>query len=159
LAAPLAVLLAVSSLILTLLYSHNFGKLGAGAEPVGSLERQGYDTLRQKLVTGGRPVELYSRWLKAFLDKVDRFFGDADMADRTLFPRAFGLATPAPLWTAPAFDRCLFLAFIYPIASIFIMWAASGDVGPAGEALGLQSDLQGWLRGLIAAPLGLSAFA
>jgi hypothetical protein len=56
--------------------------------------------------------------LTQFLDWIDRFFGDAGMADRTLFPRAFGLETPAPLWTAPAFDRCLLLASIYPIATI-----------------------------------------
>jgi hypothetical protein len=35
------------------------------------------------------------------------------MADRTLFPHAFGLKKAAPLWTAPAFDRCLLLALIY----------------------------------------------
>jgi hypothetical protein len=158
-AAPLALLLAVSALALTFLYSHYLGMLGASVEPVGSPERQGYDTLRQNLATGGRAVHLYSRWLTAFLDAVDRFFGDAGMADRTLFPRAFGLGTPAPLWTAPAFDRCLFLAFLYPMASIFIMWAVSGHVGPAEDALGLQSGLPGWLRGLVVAPLGFGAFA
>jgi hypothetical protein len=46
-----------------------------------------------------------TEWLTKFLDAIDRFFGDAGMADRTLFPRVFRLKTPAPLWTAPAFDR------------------------------------------------------
>jgi hypothetical protein len=46
---------------------------------------------------------------------LERFFGDAGMADRTLFPRVFGLKKPAPLWTAPSFDRCL---------AIWLIWAA-----------------------------------
>jgi hypothetical protein len=59
------------------------------------------------------------------------------MADRTLFPHAFGLRTPAQLWTAPAFDRCLLLALAYPIVTVFIMWGVSGHVGPAEKVLGL----------------------
>jgi hypothetical protein len=77
--------------------------------------------LRKSLAEGGKPALIYAQWLTKFLDAVDRFFGDAGMADRTLFPRAFGLKTPAPLWTAPAFDRCLLLALIYPIATILII--------------------------------------
>jgi hypothetical protein len=30
-------------------------------------------------------------------NRMDTFFGDAGMADRTLWPKAFGLRTPAPL--------------------------------------------------------------
>jgi hypothetical protein len=73
------------------------------------------------------------------------------MANRMLFPHAFGLKTPAPLWTTPALDRCLLLAFIYLIATIFLIWAISGHVGPAEEALALKPNLPGWSRALAAA--------
>jgi hypothetical protein len=53
---------------------------------------------------------------------------------RSLFPHAFGLRTPAPLRTAPAFDRCLLLALLYPILTIFLIWAVSGHVGPFRKA-------------------------
>jgi hypothetical protein len=159
LAAPISLLGAAGGLALALLYWRYLGILGAGAEPLGSLERQAYDAVRASLATGGLPARLYSRWLTAFLDAVDRFFGDAGMTDRTLFPRAFGLRTPVPLWTAPAFDRCLLLALIYPVVTVFSIWAISGHVGPAEEALGLKSDLPGWQRGLLVVALGIPTFA
>jgi hypothetical protein len=157
LAAPISLLGAAGGLALALLYWRYLGILGAGAEPLGSLERQAYDALRASFATGGLPARLYSRWLDRFLNAVDRFFGDAGMADRTLFPRAFGLRTPAPLWTAPALDRCLLLALIYPIVTILIMWAVSGHVGPAEEALALVPGLSGWRRGLVIAAVGFAA--
>jgi hypothetical protein len=47
---------------------------------------------------------------------------------------------------------------IYPIATIFVIWAISGHVGPAAKALGLQ-HAAGWSRGLAAAVIGFSSFA
>jgi hypothetical protein len=44
--------------------------------------------------------------------------------------------------------RCLLLALIYPIVTIFLIWAVSGHVGPAEAALGSTSDLPGWRRTL-----------
>jgi hypothetical protein len=41
--------------------------------------------------------------------------GAAEIIGTNLLPRAFGLHMPAALWTAPAFDRCMLLASIYPI--------------------------------------------
>jgi hypothetical protein len=158
LAAPIALLCAAGSLSLALLYWRYLGVLGAGAEPLGSLERQAYDALRASLATGGLPARLYARWLARFLGAVDHFFGDASAADRTLFPRAFGLDTPAPLWTAPAFDRCLLLALIYPIVTVFAIWGVSGHVGSAEEALGLAPDLSDWRRGLVIGLIGFVAF-
>jgi hypothetical protein len=146
-AAPLALMLAVGGFALPFSYLRYFIMLGASDEPVGSGDRKGYDALRDNLATGGHAVRLYSRWLRVFLDAVDRFFGDAGMANQTLFPHAFGLQTPAPLWTAPAFDRCLLLALIYPVLTILIIWALSGDVGPAGPVLGLKAGIGGWARG------------
>jgi hypothetical protein len=76
-----------------------------------------------------------------------------------LLPHAFGLKKPAPLWTAPAFDRCLLLALIYPIATIFVIWAISGHVGPAETALSLTPDVPGLSRALGVAAIGFSSFA
>jgi hypothetical protein len=73
----------------------------------GPHERRAYTALRNSLAQGGLPARIYAERLKVTLDAVDRFFGDAGMADRTLWPKAFGLRTPAPLWTAMALDRCM----------------------------------------------------
>jgi hypothetical protein len=146
----------ISGLAFSLMYKRYIGVLGAGADAKGSPERKSYDALRRSLRGGNIATRLYADWLTKFLDAVDRFFGDAGMADRTLFPRAFGLKTPAPLWTAPAFDRCLLLSLIYPFATILIIWAASGHVGPAETALRLNADLAGWQRGLAVGLIGLS---
>ena len=89
---------------------------------------------------------------------VDRFFGDVDMGDRTLFRNVFGLSGEWPLWTAPSFDRCLLLALVYPVATIFAIWTASGHVGPAEHALGLSMDLSGWRRAAASASLALACY-
>jgi hypothetical protein len=141
-------------LAFSLLYRRYIGVLGAGAEPEGSPERQAYDVLRESLVGGNLAGRLYARWLTGFLDAVDRFFGDSGITDRTLFPHAFGLKKPAPLWTAPSFDRCLLLALVYPIVTIFGIWAVSGHVGPAENALGLDRSFPAWRRGLATALIG-----
>jgi hypothetical protein len=130
------------------MYKYYLGVLAQGAQPEGSLERQDYDKLRASLAGDTLAARLYGKWLTAFLDWIERFFGDVGMADRTLFPQAFGLKKPASLWTAPAFDRCLLLALIYPFATIFVIWAVSGHVGPAERALGLKPDNSGWVRSL-----------
>jgi hypothetical protein len=151
LAGSLSVLSAIGAPIAVIIYQRYLGVLAAGGHPKGSPARLAYEELRDSLSLGNLAARLYSRWLSAFLDAVDRFFGDAGKADQTLFPRAFGLKTPAPLWTAPAFDRCLLLALLYPIAVIFVIWAISGHVGPAEAALGLARDISPWLRGLFVA--------
>jgi hypothetical protein len=121
----------------------------------GPHERAAYSALRQTLTEGGQPARIYAERLKVTLGAVDAFFGDAGMADRTLWPRAFGLHTPAPLWTAASFDRCLLLALIYPVATILVMWVASGHVGPAERALGLSPNAQVWIRGAVMVSLGV----
>jgi hypothetical protein len=57
------------------------------AERNAYAERQAYDTLRESLRGGNIAARLYADRLTEFLDAVDRFFGDADMADRALFSR------------------------------------------------------------------------
>jgi hypothetical protein len=147
------------ALLVSLIYARYLGVLGSGAAPPRSPERQAYDRLRESLAGGGTVARLYTLRLTELLNRVDRFFGDAGMADRTLFPHALGLKTPAPLWTAPAFDRCLLLALFYPFAILFIIWAVSGQVGAAEAALSLKSGLPAWRRGLAAIGLMLALFA
>jgi len=116
---------AVCAGIFGLLYRRYLGILGANRRVPA--ERQAYDALRSSLAEGNMAARLYAEHLTRFLDWVDRFFGDAGLSDRTLFPHAFRLRTPAPLWTAPAFDRCVLLALIYPVVTIFVIWAISGQ--------------------------------
>jgi len=160
--APLVALIGIVILVgiaaFSLAVLHYFGVLGAGAEPVGTRERNEYDALRERIASGNWIAREYARRLDAFLNAIDRFFGDAGMADRTLFPHAFGLRKPAPLWTAPAFDRCLLLALVYPIAAIVLIWAVSNHIGPAELALGLRAT-DGWGRAVTMLTLGFLAFA
>ena len=149
----------ICALVTSLLYARYLGVLGAGAAPARSPERSAYVRLRKSLAEGGKPALIYAQWLTQLLDVVDRFFGDAGMADRTLFPHAFRLKAPAPLWTSPAFDRCLLLALIYPIVTIVVIWAASGHVGPAEAALALAPGLTGRQRLFAFVGLCTAAFA
>jgi hypothetical protein len=61
-----------------------------GADRRRSAERQAYDALRASLAEGNMPARLYADRLTRFLDWIDRSFGDAGMADRTLFPMLSG---------------------------------------------------------------------
>ncbi len=64
-------------------FRYYIGVLGQGAQPEGSLERKDYDALRASLAGGNLAARLYAGRLTRFLDAVDRFFGDAGMADRS----------------------------------------------------------------------------
>jgi MFS family permease len=121
-------------------------------------ERAAYDALRLSLIQGGLPARIYSERLRAVLDAVDRFVGDAGKAEGTLWPQAFGLKRRVPLWTPQAFDRCLLLALLYPVVTIVVMWVASRHVGPAEDALHLRTGMRGWQRGGILVPMLLFGF-
>jgi hypothetical protein len=140
-AALVKVVLAVCAMLLSLVYRHYLGILGADRRRPA--EPQEYDRLRNSLAMGNLAARLYAERLTRFLDWIDRFFGDA----RTAGQCAFGLKTPAPLWTAPAFDRCLLLALFYPVLAVWVIWAVSGHVGMAEAALHLQTNIPGWERG------------
>ena len=159
LTALLGIAGGVSGLVFALMYQRYVAVLAAGGSSKGSPARNAYDRLRKSLSGGNLATRLYTSQLDTFLITIDRFFGDAGKADRTLFPRAFGLRTPAPLWTAAAFDRCLLLAFYYPILMVVIIWAVSGHVGPGEAALRLQSGLPGWERGIAIAIIVFSVLA
>ncbi len=79
------------------MYRRYLGILAAGGDPQGSPECESYASLRASLAKGGIAARLYAGRLTRFLDAVDRFFGDAGMAGRSLFPHAFGLKAPTPL--------------------------------------------------------------
>lgn len=152
----MAILLGVFAFGLAVL--HYFGVLGAGSNPTGTRERKDYDALRQRIVLGNWVAREYSHKLTIFLDALDNFLGDEGMASRSLFPHAFGLSKPAPLWTAASLDRCLLLALIYPVAAITLIWALSNEVGPAEGALGLKTT-DGLRRALIITAIGTCIFA
>jgi hypothetical protein len=67
-------------------------------------------------------------------------FSETPVADKSWIARALHLETDGPRWTAFAFDRCLLLALIYPIVTVFAVWAFSGHVGPTERTLGLPPD-------------------
>jgi hypothetical protein len=117
--------------------------LGGADENHGCGARDAYDSLRQGLTEGGRPAKVYANWLKLALHKVDKFFGDAGRNDRSWLARMLDLETPGPRWTAPAFDKCLLLALIYPVLTIYAVWIWSGEVGVAEEAFWLPLFVQG----------------
>jgi hypothetical protein len=160
--APLVALIGIAILVgifafgLTVL--HYFGVLGSGANPVGTRERADYDALRQRIAAGNWIEREYARKLNVFLGRVDGFFGDANMARQTRIARAIGLRESAPLWTASAFDRCLLLALTYPAAAIILIWAISGDVGPAEAALELKV-VDPWRRYLVLIAIGIVSFS
>ncbi len=155
----LAIAGAVLGLWFSLLNRRYAGVLAASALPADNDERQGYLALRRSLAEGGAVALLYAVRLNRFLAAVERFFGDEGMAARSLFPHAFGLRTAAPLWTAPAFDRCLLLALLYPIVTIFLIWGVSGHVGPAEASLLLPSGLALWPRLATVGGIGFLTFA
>lgn len=147
----LAVGAAVCALAFSLLYQRYQGVLAASELPSFkdgkfSPERAGYDKLRRSLADETAIARIYAKRLTGFLDWVERFFGDQRQADRSLFPHASWLQKPRPIWTAPAFDRCLLLALIYPILTIFLIWGISGHVGPAEASLRLPEGVAPWRR-------------
>src|ERR1700730_6600822 len=154
LTALFSILGGICALVFSVMYRRYLGILGAGARGKTTPERKAYDALRESLAGGNLAARLYAKWLTAFLDWVERFFGDAG----TVGQRAFGLKKPAPLWTAPALDRCLLLALIYPIATILLIWAVSGHVGPAESALRLEPFVPGWRRTIAGGTIGFLSF-
>ena len=117
-----------------------------GLESATPEQRQKFDSFKAQLEAGGRVAAIYERTLTRALGAVDRFFGDADPAVPTLWPGAFGFTGRKPFWTAPAYDRCLIIALIYPLAMMYVIWGYSGHVGPGEAAIGLPPGIAGWQR-------------
>jgi hypothetical protein len=152
----LTVIGGLSALTFSMMYQRYLGVLASGGARKGSPARAAYDSLRESLSGENLVSRIYVRRLRAFLDGMERFFGDAGMADRTLFPHFLGLKSPAPLWTAPAFERCL---LTYPIVTIVLIWVISGHIGPAEAALHLPPGTSGWRRAAGVVLILFSAYA
>ena len=56
----------------------------ASKTPTAEELLQDYDKLRASLTEDNLAARLYAKWLTAFLDWIERFFGDAGMANRVL---------------------------------------------------------------------------
>jgi hypothetical protein len=136
---PRVLLAATASLFVWKAWSYWEILCGAD-EPRDSRDRADFDALLCELQSGGTPAKVYREWLTKALDRVDAFFGDAGRNDKSWFARALGLETHGARWTAPAFDRCLLLALVYPIFTIYLIWVWSGRVGVAERALFLPSS-------------------
>jgi hypothetical protein len=131
--------------------------LDGSGEPTGSTERVDYDALLAELGSGGTPAKVYRNWLTQALDRVDVFFGDSGRNDKSLFARALTLETPGARWTARAFDQCLLLALIYPIATILAVWIWTAHAGGAERILGFwETPSEDSAGGLLRWTFGLS---
>jgi hypothetical protein len=112
--------------------------LGGAREEPGSDRRDEYEELRQSLESGGSFNLRYVEWLSWALDKVDAFFDGAEPSGSFGLARRVGWQADGPTWTAAAYDKCLLLALLYPLATMLALWVWSGEVGVAEKALGLS---------------------
>ncbi len=133
-----------------------------GGCSVGSEHRAWYERFRFGFLTDNYNGRYASGMGKAIV-AIDRFFGDAsDVRELDeakprplgLFPKAFGLKVPAPLWTAASYDRSLLLAFLYPPLAMLVFWTIWGgaSVGQAELALGLKPEPLDWKRAVWIGP-------
>ena len=147
------------SLLIWLWYYHVLG--GASEEP-GSDPRDEYEDLRQSLELGGSFNLRYVEWLSWALDKVDTFFDGGKPSDPTSLARRVGWQADGPTWTAASYNKCLEIAFVYPLATMFVLWVCSGHVGVAEKAFGLTevepADSGTW-RYLFGAAIIVEVFA
>ncbi len=98
-------------------------------------ERAAYLAFRRRIGSGGFPAEFYDRGITALLAWSERFFGD--------------VGQDKPCWSAASYDRCLLLAVVYPVITIFLLWVFNGGaVGLAETALGFEHNVSDWRRGL-----------
>ena len=125
---------------LYLAFRHYHGILSVGASHAGSPRRLAYDHLRDSLVDGGNPAQIYARWLEKALRMVERLFGEKLPERPTFMQRAIGLHKSAALWSAPALDWCMLFAFIYPQAFLILGWVITGEAGTAEKVLGLAQQ-------------------
>lgn len=127
-------LLCAAAIVLDVVFFGYLHAMEGAAAGARSQERLGYLKLRKDVAAGGKGQQLNARWLTALLHRTDQFFGDLGHHSAWQL-RVFRLQHAAPLWSAPAYDRCLLLALIYPLGVMFVGWVLSGQVGQAETAL------------------------
>jgi len=137
-------------------------KLRGADEPPGSPARREFDLFHENLELGFGFNDWYARSLTRVLDSLDRFFRDADKEEVAKLAR-FAAAPPkvAQCWSAPAYDKCLALALLYPLATMFLVWVATGHAGDAERAVGLDGSPAGafaWRLG-VPASVAILVFA
>ena len=141
LSAPVRWSLFAASAIALPTWVYYYFVLGGGDEPPFSSWRREFESLRES--PGGFNA-LYARYLTRALDGLDLFLGDAETDEVARLARASG--TPPKVsqcWSALAYDKCLLLALIYPLLTMFAVWVASGQAGDAEEAIGLSESSPG----------------
>ncbi|GAA4043268.1 hypothetical protein [Parerythrobacter jejuensis] len=116
-------------------FFYMMARLGGAARD--SEHRDWYMQYRDE-VTTHRARGFYASGVKRSLDWLDGFLGDRGKADKSLFPRAFGLEKPAPLWTSESLEKVTFLAMIYPILALIGVWVLTGVVGDLEAALNME---------------------
>lgn len=152
----------VFTLALVVMFWRYVAAIKGAVEKPGTAPRQDYQALRDSIADGGKFGAGYARALTLLLDAVDRFFGDAGQPAPGWQWRLFmrdDRAPRVPLWSAPAYDRCLLLALLYPILVLVLGWMVSGHVGVAERALDFKIGVPGWRRGLVGVALLTSAAA
>jgi hypothetical protein len=147
----LTIIAAALAMIVAYISSYNYSVIfrDYGLDSADNDERAVFDGLRARLAAGGRFIPIYNDLLTRGLDRVDRFFGDADPRVKTLWPRAFGFKGAKPFWTAPAYDRCLIIALLYPLVVLLVVWCVSGQVSKAAAAMLLSEGVIWWKRALL----------
>ena len=110
----------------------------------GSKARVAYNRLRSNLrgVNKSKDTpfgEWYRNEITNKLNGVARWFGDADHLNSNRLCGQLGLVQARTLWTSESYDRCMFLALLYPLVCLFIFWVINGTTGPAEQALGLTA--------------------
>ena len=107
----------------------------------GALKEDGPDRLRllRLLRHGGEWHWRYIWFLRHFLNRADRFLGDAGQPDRAC--RWLTGESGWPCWTASSFDRCALIAVVYPVLGMFVTWVFLGEAGDLGERLALRTNI------------------
>jgi hypothetical protein len=142
-----AVLASAASVAWAVQYRYYAVVLRDAGKRKGSIDRQPYEALRQRLRDQGARLT-YEAGLAAALAWLERALGDAGVADTSWAARRFALPGAPPLWTARSYDRCLLLALVYPVLTILILWVVTGHQGPAEASLRFGANVHPARRAL-----------
>lgn len=111
--------------------------------------RKYYRGLVKKRAKPGQ--DIYARTMQGVLDRLDKWLGGPEPGETK--SRHWGA-----YWSGVALDRALLLAVVYPVLSLFVIWFATGAVGPVEQVLGFESGASGYRR-LFWGGVGLACWA